>query len=90
MWNARGDRGYLSDGTSSGLDELSRVTGLNLLVDEKRIFTKPKCSRLVCDPNVLNYTFKELDKDDTVHGVICQGILCVNIIFWFTFLLKVI
>ena len=73
VWNARGDQGYLSDGTESGLDEPTRKTQLTSISHEKRFINEPHCSQLVCNPKTISYQIKEFDESTITHGFICRG-----------------
>ena len=74
MWNARGDQGHLSDGTSSGLEKLTRKREVNSITDERRFVKEPQCSQLLCKPKTLTYHLKNFEDAKTIHGVICRGI----------------
>ena len=77
VWNARGNQGYLSDGTSSGLDKITRKTIINSITDDKRFVTEPQCSQLICKPISVMFHIKDVvdisTQDANLHGVICKG-----------------
>ena len=74
MWNARGDQQYLSDGTQSGLDEMTRQSDINSTNYAKRVITEPQCSQLICNPKTLTYHIKNFEDNEIIHGIICRGI----------------
>ena len=59
VWNARGDQGYLSDGTLSGLNNPARKTQFASIIHEKRFVREPQCSQLICNPKTISYQIKK-------------------------------
>ena len=75
MWNARGDQGYLSDGTQSGLDDSERKTQFKSITHEKRFVREPHCSQLECNPIPISYQIKKFEEGRRTDGIICRGLI---------------
>ena len=75
MWNARGDQGYLSDGSKSGLDGSERKTLLKSITHEKRFVREPHCSQLVCNPILISYQIRQFEEGRKTDGIICRGLI---------------
>ena len=78
VWNARGDQGYLSDGTLSGLNNPTRKTQFASIIHEKRFVSEPHCSQLICHPKTISYRIKKFEEGTLTHGFICRGIYYIN------------
>ena len=74
VWNARGDQQYLSDGTPSGLDEMTMQRKNDSTNDARRVIADPQCSQLICNPKTVTYHIKNCEENEIIDGIICRGI----------------
>ena len=73
VWNARGDQGYLSDGTESGLADTERKSRFNSITHKNRFVREPHCSQIVCNRKTVSYQIKKFEEAEPTHGIICRG-----------------